>query len=1306
MVLDSLFNKESRLLRKVERLYEKGVRLMQTKDPQGRVLALEALNAIKDSKNIISTKKTEFSYILSKIGALLSSYNDFKDADDAFRLSMEMNSRNVDAYIEFSLSLARRREYERALKMVERAIDIDRKNMRAWETKASIYEIIGDIDEAIKVYRNLIAMYPQKLDYYEKYLKYKKDDYEILYKKGMVLYKSGDLKGAVDTLEEVVKLKPEHRNAYIYLGAAYTKLDRLNDAVRAFKKVIQLDPKNKAAWFNLAVIYEKMGEYEDALTSIREAVKIDPNDPKVWYRRASVEMKMGSHAQALISINRAIEIKTDYVDALLLKREILKKIYDPREMIDTCTSLINLGKRDIEIYHDLAKAYFDINDYNSALTVIDPLISAMPNDLFSLKMKKDIMKIMGRWNEVITLCEKILHISRDVECLLDESFAYEKLNKLESALMALKRATDIDPKNIDAWKRRKEIAKKLNKPDEIIAASLPIIEKVNDIETYLDLGKAYYNIQRFDESRKILERALKIGENDELWYNLGKAYYKLNDLEAAARAFKKATQLKDNEKKYWSSLGWIYEKMEKFREAIEAFDRAIDLDSGDMRIWYERGLCEEKIGEKERALKSFDVALKINPKFTKALFEKAKLLFELGNLEDSLDSFNRLLHLDPANHVALYMRALVNFKLKNYESCLRDVNDALKYEKNEKYYELRKDCCKSMKNWECAVESARRIIEINRKNLSAYRDLAMGYLKLGKVESAVEAYRDALEVFPDNDTLLYELKDILKKEERNAELIDIAKKILELHPDDFNNLLDLAHAHIFLENYKEAESYLLRALEIKKTKDLYVMLGDLYFKMKNYEKAMKYYSEALKIEDDPEVRYSLAKCHYRLNDLNQALKEIRKALRKKKDARFYLLASKIALDMDNIKYALKYGREALKLKDSPEIRILLSRVLMSAGEYDEVVHVLKDLAKSGNIEALEMLGMALEKSERFDDAVAIYERVLEIDKNNIQAMQGLGRIHLKRENYEAARDVFEKIVKIMPESRDINENLAFIYEKLGDYSHALKYINQAIILDPENKFLYNSKGLILMKMELYDDAKKAFEKALSIDPEFNPALEGLRDCERKIEERDIENYARSVLVLEHRMGKKVSKKDAFKTLGIPLAYVPKVFDYIDAEEPFDPTTLEPGRKEKFERFSLKLARKINRIEGLSLSDIVANTNLNVKSAKRLLKYIEFCLSDESSFKPTGTDEHLVRRVLELNLTNRSILNLMLNLDIGVCRAKRIQKLLKEYFGEEERKIVEEEEMEQETPEEEVPEHKEPIRERVSESEEREEDLFL
>ena len=1282
MVLDSLFNKEIRTLKKAERLYEKGARMANVNDPQGKSLALEALNLIFSSRDLISSKTNDFSLLLSKIGALISRYGDFKNADEAFKMAMSLNGKNIDAYINFAESLAQRKDYDRALKMTERALLIDRRNKRAWETKASIYEIIGDIDEAIKVYRGLIALYPENLEYYEKYLKYKPDDYEILYKKGKILYKKGDLKGATDSFEEVVKHKPDHKNAYLYLGAAYHKLDRLDDSIRAFKKVITLDHKNKAAWFNLAIIYEKKKKYDDALESIREAVKIDPNDPKVWYRRASIEKNMGSYAQALISINRAVEIKKDFVDAFLLKREILKKIYDPKEMVDTCSSLINLGRMDVDIYHDLAKAYFDMKDYTNALKVTEAILSRIPNDLTGLKMQRDIMKIQGRWNEVISLCQKILKISqKDVECLLDQATAYENLGKLESTLNILKKATDLAPNNMDIWMKRKNVAKKLNRPDEVIAASLPIIEKIDDLETYIDLGKAYYVIQRFDESRKILERALKIGENDELWYNLGKTYYKLHNLEDAARSFRKASEINPKEKKYWSSLGWVYEKLEKYREAIDAFDRAIDIDSGDMRIWYERGICLEKIGEREKALKSFDVALKINPKFTKALFEKANLLLELGSLEDSLDAFNKLLHLDPANHLAFYKRALVRFKLKNYESCLKDINNALKYEKREDYYELRKDCCKEMKNWNCVVDSARRIIEINRKNLSAYRDLAKGYINLGKVESAVEAYRDALEVFPDEDVLLYELKDLLKKEGRNGEVVNVAKKILELHPDDFNNLLDLSGALISLDRYRDAENYLLRALDIKKTKEVYDLLGNLYSKLEDYKSAIKYYKESLKLQDDPEVRYFVAKCYYKLNNYDTALKEIRKALRKNKAAKYYLLASKIAMDKGDTNYALKYGREALKLQDSPEVRLLLSEVLLSAGEYEEIIHILKDLAKSGNLKALQILGDALEKSGRYDDAIAIYDRIVEIDENNINALKGLARIYLKKKDLENARNVLENLVKIVPENKEVNEDLAFVYSSLGEYEKALKYINQAIILDPENKFFYNSKGLILLNMKLYDDAKKAFEKALSIDPEFRDAMEGLKDCERKIEEQEIEKYARKVLDWEHRTGKKVSKKVAFKDLGIPLGYIPKVFEYIESEEPFDPAALEEERKEKFERVSLYLARKINKIDGLSLADIIANTNLNIRSAKRLLRYIEFCLGSEFDEKTTPEDEHLVRRILDQGIDSRRIVNIMVGLDVGICKAKKLQTLYRKYFGEEMSVVGEQEDVvSEETPE--------------------------
>ncbi len=1263
MILDSLLNKEIRLLKKVEKTYNRGAKLLKSDPAQAKTYIEESLKEIAKNHQIIKEKKKDFSILLGKIGDSLSALNNYKDADYAFKLAFSYDQNNSSAYVLYAKSLASRKDYTRAHAMVDKAININRKDKKAWEMKAEIYEKQGDVDEALKIYKNLINIYPDELKYLEKYLHYKPNDADILFKKGLLLYKKNDFDGSAKTLENVIAISSGNKEALLYLGAAYEKLERYGDAVSTFKKVIAMEPDNLHAWINLAVIYKKRGEYKDALKAIKEAIKVDPNKEKSWIMKAEIEFFLESHEDALQSINQALEIK-ETRNALLLKRDILKKHYIPEEMASTCRALIDSEHREVDIYLDLARAYYDMKKYEDALQVIDAILKASPHHLPTLILKKDTLKAIKRWEKVVEVAQSILDIDpKNLEAMEDAADAYANMGKYESSLHFMKRATEIDRKNVELWKLRKEYAKKLNKPAEVIDACVGIIAVTEDFDTYMDMGKAYYTLGRFDEAKKILVKALRIKDDAATWNQLGMVNYKLKDIEGAKNAFEKATALNPEVKSYWSNLGWVFEKLEKYDEAIEAIDHALELDSDDMRLWYQKGVCLKKLGELENALSCFDKALELNSEFTKALFEKGEILLELEHLDDAKEVYTKLLKLSPSNHKAMYRLASIYLSKKEFESCKKNIEDALKFSKDEKYLELKKDCCKSTRDNDCVIEVCREILNVNGRNLAAYRDLATAYMNAGKVDSAINTYRKGIEVFPENETLMHELKEILKRENRHADIIDIGKKILEISPEDFQTLLDIGRAYMALQHYDDAEDYLIRAMNVKKTKEVYDSLGELYMKMKDYRSALKYYADSLKIENDPENHYNMAKAHYYLGELDFATKEIRAAVRKKESAKYYLLGSLIYSDTGKIKDAMKYAQKALSIEDSPEIRVLLGKILINAGEYAEAIGVLKIPAKEGNMKTMVLLAGALEKEQRIDDALEMYRRILKEDNSNIEAYMGLGRINLSLEKYEEAKDAYEMAYRIDPHRRDICENLAFVYEKFGNLKESLRYLDMAIEMEPNNKFLWTKKGQILLAMEKYDEAKRAFEKALSIDGDLKSAREGLKDAERYIEERDIENYAREILKLEYTTKTKVTKKIAFKKLNIPLSILPKVFDYIRAPELLSMDSLIDEEKRKFEKATYTLAKKLNKIEGISLNEIIGTSKISVRSAKRLLRYIELCQGGSDDGAITQEDENLVRRAVDMDIKNLSILNLMLSLDIGICQAKRVKSLLKQLLDE-------------------------------------------
>ncbi len=1264
MVLDSLFNKEVRLLKKVEKLHSKGNDLISSDSKQAHEILTEALNMVEENKNMIKDKKSDFSVVLAEIGYLLSQLDDYKNGDLALKKAIEYDSGNVKAYIYYANTLNKRKNYDLAQSVIDKAININRRSKEAWETKAQIYENMGDIDEALKIYLNLINLYPDDIKYYDRYLKHKPNDEKVLVKKGILLYNTKDFAGAAKTMETVVNLSPHNKEAYLYLGAAYEKLEKYEDAINAFKKAIEIDPKDKHGWINLAVIYKRRGEYADALKVVKEGVKIDPNDPKIWQLKGEIEYYMGNYDDALSSAEQASSLDKKSVGALLLLRDIIKKNYSAEKMADTCYKIINLGKRDVDIYYDLAEAYFNMKDYERALEVIETVLSTTPHHLPTLILKKNVFIAMDKCEKAIETAEKVVDIDpKNTDSMVDISKCYEKLGKYESALHAIKRATEIDSKNVELLKMQRDLAKRVNKPTEIITACIGITSIVDDFESYIDLARAYYTMGRYGEAKSAMEKALRLKESADAWNLNGMINYKLGDFEKAKNAFQRATEIEPGVKKYWSNLGWILEKLEKYKEAISCFDRAIEIDPKDMRIWYEKGLCLEKLGDWEAALKCFDEALKINPDFLKALVEKGGALIELGHLDSALDVFNKIIKIEPNNHLALYKKAYIEFEKGNVEACQKDIEEALKYRKEEKYLELKKECCKKVNDSDCIINVSREILDINGRNMSTYRDLAQAYMEEGKVDSAIATYKRALQVYPDNETFLYELKEIYRREKRYADLIEIGKSILAINPEDFSTLLDMGEAYMNLEKYDEAENYLVRAMNIKKTKEAYDLMGELYMNKKDYHEAINNFSKSINIAEDPEIYYRIAKAQYKLGEYDLALSAIRSALRHDKKVKYYLLGAKLYQEIEDSANAIKFAKEALNLEDNKEIRIFLGKILLDAGENVEVVNILKPPAKDGDVEALKLLATALEREGKKEEAIEIYKKIIGKKEDCVDAYIGMGRIYTSIDKYEEARNAYEKAYKLNPNDVNVCQSLAFIYEKIGNEKDALKYLDFGIEIEPENKHLWTTKGRILLNTGKYEDAKRAYQKAISIDSDFRPAVEGLKDVERKIEEEEIENYARSVLEEENRTGNRVTKKVAFKKLNIPLAIIPRVFKYIEEEVPMSVEDLEPEEKLKYDKATLVIAKKLNKIENIKLHEIVGNTKISVNGAKRLLKYIEYCLSAAPDDDVTPEDERLVRKALDLDLKNLSALNIMLNLEVGICKAKKIQKIMREFLDE-------------------------------------------
>lgn len=106
-----------------------------------------------------------------------------------------------------------------------------------------------------------------------------------------------------------------------------------------------------------------------------------------------------------------------------------------------------------------------------------------------------------------------------------------------------------------------------------------------------------------------------------------------------------------------------------------------------------------------------------------------------------------------------------------------------------------------------------------------------------------------------------------------------------------------------------------------------------------------------------------------------------------------------------------------------------------------------------NPRAYNNLGTVLIESGRYEDAIILFNRAIELDPNYYDPYNNLGFAYLKSGNYALAKDAIEEALRLNPAMPKAYYNLASIYNLMGEqekaelfYKKAMFYSHDAIVL--------------------------------------------------------------------------------------------------------------------------------------------------------------------------------------------------------------------------------------------------------------------
>jgi tetratricopeptide (TPR) repeat protein len=182
---------------------------------------------------------------------------------------------------------------------------------------------------------------------------------------------------------------------------------------------------------------------------------------------------------------------------------------------------------------------------------------------------------------------------------------------------------------------------------------------------------------------------------------------------------------------------------------------------------------------------------------------------------------------------------------------------------------------------------------------------------------------------------------------------------------------------------------------------------------------------------------------------------------------------------------LQQARKCLKQGDVPQAEQL----------YEQAV-----AQDPGHIGAHEGLATAAFISQKYERAIELYRRVLQLDPRRPQPLVNIGAIHNRQGEFQQAAKILRQALSKDRKCSEAYYNLGIAHKGLNQLSMAVSAYREAIRLSPEMAEAYQNLANVYLEMGNTQQAIVNYRRALELKPDFDRARRGLEKAQNVVNE--------------------------------------------------------------------------------------------------------------------------------------------------------------------------------------------------------------
>ncbi len=624
---------------------------------------------------------------------------------------------------------------------------------------------------------------------------------------------------ATEAYRQVLELDPTEERAVDSLQALYTEAERWEDLIGVLAMRASLHPQEDTELklisgelyeeqleepLKAAELYEELVTYDPSATEAFERLERIYTEHEIWDRLVetyekvlSVTVEEGSRLEILKKLallNESVlddsESAADYYQQILdLQPEdrdtiaSLERLYDDQERYD---DLVLVLRRAVQLAETIPEkvSYLDkcaelysgrLDDLTSAIVCYKEILEFDPAHLETLTRLEHLFGEEGDFMEVQTILDQRIQMARDneeiVELYLKKGDIYkDELLMPDRAREQYHMALERDPNFVDATSRLIEIYSEEENWEKIIDMQLARARAADTEEQRAEIFALMGGYMRDKMDNE--EGAIEVYEA---------ALERVPELPAALNPL--AEIYMDREQ--WEKA---FPLLEMVRTRIEEEDASSE-ELGD--LYCKLAKASMSIGKRDEALDYYRRAYDRNPDDLATLEGLARLNLEQGNYEVAEAYFSNLVDRGEdafeVNHLVSILRSLgeIEMNMGHPDKAREHLGRVLELQPND--LGCIEDLAQLMEghnDWEGAIRYRRQLVDLIDDDLERWQVLiAIGDTyreKLDDLDSAIEAYNEALMAQPHSKNALVKLLEIHINAKAYSEAINILQHLIQV----------------------------------------------------------------------------------------------------------------------------------------------------------------------------------------------------------------------------------------------------------------------------------------------------------------------------------------------------------------------------------------------------------------------------------------------------------------------------------------------------------------------------------------------